>query len=134
MSTHSLKKKIQSEAYYIVKGQLLGVLFLATIALLFKGSTSGLSVLAGGLCYGLPTLFFVWRVFRYAGAQQMTQFVAAFFMGETFKLIFSGILFLLVVKYLPVSLLSVLVGFIGAIISFWIVCMWHFSKKKGAGK
>lgn len=134
MSTHSLKKKIQREAYLIVKWQLIGVFFLSALALLIKGKTSGLSVLAGGLSYGLPTLFFVWRVFRYAGAQQMTQFVAAFFMGETFKLIFSGILFLLVVKYLPVSLLSVLVGFVGAIISFWIVCMWHFSKKKGAGK
>lgn len=129
-----LKKKIQNEAYTIVGWQLAGVFLLATIALIFKGILSGYSVLAGGLCYGLPNLFFVWRVFRYAGAQQMTQFMAAFFMGEAFKLILSGILFLLVVKHLPVSLLSVLVGFVGAIISFWIVCMWHFSKKKGAGK
>lgn len=134
MSHTPLKKKIQQEAYLIVRWQLAGVFFLATLSLLIKGPINGLSVLAGGLCYGLPTLFFVWRVFRYAGAQQMNQFMAAFFMGETFKLIFSGILFLLVVKYLPVSLLSVLVGFVGAIISFWIVCMWHFSKKKGAGK
>jgi len=59
----------------------------------------------------------------------MTQFAAAFFAGEAFKLILSGILFLLVVKTFPVSLLSVLVGFAGAIVSFWFVCMWQFSKQ-----
>jgi ATP synthase protein I len=124
-----LNKVIQHKAYRIVCWQLAGVLLLTLFALVFVGVEQGLSVLAGGLAYGLPNLFFVWRVFRYAGAQQMTQFAAAFFAGEMFKLILSGILFVLVVKYLPVSLLSVLVGFIGAIVSFWIVCMWQFSKQ-----
>jgi ATP synthase protein I len=126
----TLRKMIQHEAYLIVLWQLIGVLILSTFALLFFGSKSGLSVLAGGMAYGLANLLFVWRVFRYAGAQQMNQFMAAFFAGEMFKLFFSGILFVLIVKYLPVSLLSVLVGFAGAIVAFWIVCMWHFSRQK----
>lgn len=131
--TNSLRHLVQGEAYQIVFRQLLGVLILALAATLFAGTKGGFSVLAGGLAYGLPNLIFVWRVFRYTGAQQMHKFMAAFFMGETVKLILSGFLVLLVVKYLPVSLLSVIVGFIGAIVSFWIVCMLHFSKKKGVG-
>lgn len=129
MATKPLKKIIQHEAYWIVFLQLVCVCCLALIALSFAGIKNSLSVLAGGLAYGLPNLIFVWRVFRYAGVRQMNQFVIAFFMGEMLKLLISAILFLLIVKYLPLSLLSVLVGFIGAIVSFWIVCMWHFSRQ-----
>jgi ATP synthase protein I len=129
MPSKSLKTLVQGEAYQIVIRQLGGVVLLAVLAWLIKGDKVGLSVLLGGFAYGLPNLYFVYRVFRYAGAQQMTQFIAAFFLGEALKLIFSAILFLVIVKYLPVSLLSTLVGFIGAIISFWIVCMWHFSRQ-----
>jgi ATP synthase protein I len=102
---------------------------LAIFTLLISDVTSCISVLAGGMAYGLPNLVFVWRVFRFAGAQQMTQFLQAFFCGEMVKLVLSGILFLFIVKYLPVSLLSVIVGFMGAIVTFWIVCMWHFSRQ-----
>ena len=79
MASKTLRKLIQNEAYRLVFLQLVGVAILALIALLIKGATSGFSVLMGGLAYGLPNLFFVWRVFRFAGAQEMAQFMAAFF-------------------------------------------------------
>lgn len=124
-----LKFRIQQQAFRLVFSQLACVVVFAFIALLIVSKQSGFSVLAGGLAYGLPNLFFVWRVFRYAGAQEMNRFMAAFFAGEALKLILSAFLFLVIVKTLPVSLLSTLVGFIGAIIAFWIVCMWHFSRQ-----
>jgi F0F1-type ATP synthase assembly protein I len=62
----------------------------------------------------------------------MSKFMAAFLIGEVGKLVLSGFLFLLVVKYLPVSLLSVLVGYASAIVAFWVVCMQHFSKRSTA--
>lgn len=127
--TNSLQNIVQQQAYKIVYWQLAGVFALALVTLPIGGQVAAYSVLAGGLCYGMPNLIFVWRVFRYSRAQQMNQFMAAFFVGEMLKLLFSGILFLLVVKYLPVSLLSVLIGFAGAIVLFWIVCMWRFSKQ-----
>ncbi len=129
MPAKSLSKIIQRQAYHLVFLQLAGVFGLALLALIFCGRFCAFSVLMGGLAYGLTNLFFVWRVFRYAGAKQMTLFIAAFFFGEMLKLILSGFLFLLIVKYLPVSLLSVLVGFIGGIVSFWIACVWSFSRK-----
>lgn len=130
MSSTALRKLVQGEAYRIVYFQLICVVLIAGIVLVFGGKTAGFSVLCGGLAYGLPNLVFVWRVFRYAGAQQMVQFMAAFYFGEMLKLIISAILVLIIVKYLPVSLLSVLVGFIGAIVSFWIACFWYFSRKR----
>ena len=133
MATNPLQRIIQQQAYQIVYWQTLGVIALAALVWPFAGTLHALSILAGGLAYCLPNLIFVWRVFRYAGAQQMNQFMAAFFAGEMIKLFLSGILFLLVVKYLPVSLLSVLVGFAAAIVLFWIVCMWRFSKQSSHG-
>lgn len=134
MAVKPLRKIIQHEAYKIVFWQLAGVFLLAGAALIFMGNRHGISVLAGGLAYGLPNLLFVWRVFRFTDAQQMNRFVVEFFFGEMLKMIVSGILFVLIVKHLPVSLLSVLAGFVGAIVSFWIVCIWHFSKSKGVGR
>ncbi|EKD70983.1 MAG: hypothetical protein ACD_46C00307G0002 [uncultured bacterium] len=127
MTTKTLQARIQQKAFRIVFWQLIGVVLIAFIALLMTDVTHGLSVLLGGLVYGLPNLIFVWRVFRYAGVQQMTAFLSAFFIGEAIKLILSGFLFVLVVKYLPVSLLFVLVGLAGSMLSFWIVCLWQFS-------
>lgn len=131
MATQSLKTMVQQEAYRIVLLQLTGVAAISLLSLILAGKTSGFSALLGGLAYGLPNLVFVWRVFKFSGASQMVQFMAAFFIGEMLKLALSAILFLLIVKYLPISLLSVLVGYIAGIVSFWIASLWHFSNKAG---
>lgn len=129
MATKPLNKIIQHQAYQIVLYQLLGIVILAVLAIPVSGLGNSLSVFAGSMAYGLPNLFFVWRVFRFAGAHQMTQFIANFFVGELLKLMLSAVLFLIIVKTLPVSLLSVLIGFIGAIILFWLACIGYFSKQ-----
>src|SRR3990167_6986381 len=132
MVAKPLNKIIQNQAYQIVFYQLIGIVILAVLAIAVSGVANGLALFAGGMAYGLPNLFFVWRVFRFAGAHQMTQFMASFFIGELLKLILSAMLFLMIVKTLPVSLLSMLIGFIGAIVSFWIACVGYFYKRKGS--
>lgn len=132
MAANPLQSLVQQQAYSIVHWQMLGILLLAFLTLLVVGEPSALSVLLGGFAYCLPNWLFVWRVFRYSGAQQMNAFMAAFFLGEMIKLFLSGILFLLVVKYLPVSLLSTLVGFAGAIVLFWIICLWRFTRQRNS--
>lgn len=133
MVTKTLQEIVQKKAYRIVKLQLGGVIVLTILALILRGTTSGYSVLLGGLAYVLPNLIFVWRVFRYARASEMTMFMAAFFLGEMIKLVLAAVLFLMIVKTLPVSLLSELVGFIGAIVSFWIACFWLFGFERREG-
>lgn len=127
MPAKSIKSLVQNQAYRIAGWQLVCLLTLSTLALLIAGLKPGLSIFAGSMAYWIAQLFFIWRAFRYTSAHQMTQFVAAFMSGEVLKLLLSGILFIIIVKYLPVSLLSVLTGFICAIISFWLVCLCQFS-------
>ena len=129
MAAKLLQQKVQQQAYRIVRLQIVGVCIIAAVAFAMVDKVSAFSVLTGGMTYALPNLVFVWAVFRFVGAQQMAQFVAAFFAGEMIKLLCCALLFLMVVKYLPVSLLSVLIGFIGSIISFWIVCFWLFAAR-----
>jgi ATP synthase protein I len=114
------KLTARNEAYRIVYWQLMLIIGLALVLLFIQGIRSGLSVALGGLAYWLPTLLFVWRVFARTTARAARQFMVAFVLGETIKLFLSAILFVLIVKYLPVQLLSVLIGFVGAVIAFWI--------------
>ena len=129
MKYNSLTTRIQRRAFSIVWWQAICVCIVASIGFISShfDTRVGLSILVGGFAYCIPNLLFVWRVFRYSGAHQMNQFAAAFMAGEALKLVLSAFLFLLAVKYLPVSLLSVLIGFISAIVSFWLVCFWKFS-------
>lgn len=116
-----LVKKVKKELYRLVIWQLVLITGLALILFLLQGTRAGLSTLLGGMAYWLPTLLFIWRVSAHAGAQAAQRFVVAFFAGEAAKLILSGVLFIAVIKFLPVNLLHVLIGFAGAIIAFWIV-------------
>lgn len=104
--------------------------FTLVIALL-KGIFSGLSVLVGGLAYWLPTVLFVFGVSWYAPARRAIRFMAAFMLGETLKLILSGVCFLLLVKYAQVDLLYALIGIIAAIIAFWIASAMTFLHQPG---
>ena len=82
---------IKKEAYQIIYWQLILIMGLALVLFLLQGVRSGLSTLAGGLAYWLPTLLFVWRVFTRAGAQAAKQFLMLFVAGEGVKLMLSAI-------------------------------------------
>lgn len=124
-----LKNRVQFAAYQLVLIQLLGVLLAAAMATLFISVHAAIGIILGGCAYVLTNLIFVWRVFRHVGAREMTRFVTAFFFGEMSKMVLSAILILLIVKYLPVSLLSVLIGLMIAIVSFWVACIWFIPRQ-----
>lgn len=110
-------------AVKILVWQLLLIAGLSLVMFFIKGSQSGGSTFLGGLAYWIPAFLFVWRVFSKPFASAARSFLVKFVAGEALKLILSGVLFILIVNYLPVQTLSVLIGFIGAIISFWIASM-----------
>jgi len=128
MASDLVNQSIKNEAYRIVLGQFAVMIGLAFIVFILKGTHNGLSALLGGCAYVLPNLLFVWRVFRYASLRQIEKFMAAFFFGETMKLLLSAILFVLIVKYLSVQVVWTLVGYIGAIVAFWVASYVCLSK------
>lgn len=128
----ALTKLVTAAVYRIIFYQL--VLIMGFIAVLFilKGKQSGLSALAGGMAYWLPTLIFARGVTACAGARAVGRFVMAFFAGEAFKLILSGVLFLLAVKYWQVDMFYALLGLVGAILAFWLASAICLFRSEGA--
>lgn len=123
-------KPIKTQAYKIVFWQLMIIMGLAVLLFILRGLQGGLSTLLGGLAYWVPTFLFIWRVFARASARAVNQFVIVFFTGETVKLFLSAALFVVIVKYLPVSIGSLLIGYIGAIVAFWIASVIFLSRQQ----
>lgn len=121
------QKSLKKDAYKLVLWQLIIIVALAILLFLVQGMRSGYSVLLGGMAYVLPNFMFVWRVFENTTAQGARRFLIAFVVGEATKLFLSAVLFVLIVKYLPVSVLSVLGGYITAIFGFWVVSFVYMS-------
>jgi ATP synthase protein I len=127
--------KVQKDAYKMVFWQFVVIAGLALSLLVLKGVQSGVSVLLGGLAYVLPNLMFVWRVFARTSAAEAQRFMIAFVVGEATKLTLSAVLFVMTVKYLPVTLLPTLGGYIAAIVAFWLVSFVIMSQElKGEGQ
>lgn len=124
----TLKKSLQREALQLVFWQFIVTIVLSSIVLLIAGLMKGISTLLGGCAFIIPQFFFAWRVFSFAQPRLSSQFMVAFFLGEFAKLIISAVLFIIFVKYLPLHLIFTMVGFVAAIVSFWFVCGWRFSR------
>jgi len=122
---------IKKEAYRIIYWQLILIMGLVLVLFLLQGTKSGFSALTGGLAYWLPTLLFVWRVFQRTTARAAKAFLFAFIAGEGIKLVLSAMLFVLIINLLPVNVLSVLLGFVGAVVSFWIASVLFLGRQGG---
>ena len=125
-----IQNQLYSIACKLIAGQLIGVVAVACFMALVKNPICGFAALVGGLPYVLLNGLFALWVFRYNRAQDVYKFITAFMFGEAFKLVLGASLFLVVVQYLPFSLLCSLIGFIGAIISFWMASLWCFTRRK----
>jgi ATP synthase protein I len=129
--TISNDKSVRKDAIKLVYWQFAIILGLALVLFLFQGMKSGLSALAGGLSYCIPTYMFVLGVFDRTGASAATSFLLKFIVGETVKLTLSAIFFVLIVKYLPVVFPAVLGGYIAAIFAFFVASFIALSHQQG---
>jgi len=128
----ALTKPVTNAVYRIIFYQLMIIAGFTLILFILKGMQSGLSALAGGLAYWLPTFIFTRGVAACAGTRVGARFMVAFFGGEAVKLVLSGALFLFAVKYFPIQVVYAVVGLVMAIIAFWVasgVCLYQSGVK-----
>jgi ATP synthase protein I len=118
--------------YQIVYWQLLIIMGLSLVLLVTRGKQSFYACALGGLAYWVPTMLFVWRTCAHQGARAAKKFMAVFFGGEALKLIGSAALFVGMAITLPVNIAMLMVGYIGAIVAFWVAGIMFFSKTEGA--
>jgi len=89
-----------------------GVVLVCATAALAWGFNASFSVLVGGLSIIIPSLLFSRWAFRHSGAQAARQVMTGFYIGEAIKFLGAIVLFVLVLKWLPVVAVAALSGFI----------------------
>lgn len=81
----------------------------------------------GGLIWLLPNVYFAYRVFHKIETQAKN-FIGVFYRTELFKLALSAFLFVAIIKWLPVVLSAILVGYLAAQVTFWLVPLFDSLK------
>ncbi len=116
----NLVKLLQAHVFRIIFYQLMIIMGFILIMLWLKGWQGAVSAFAGAMSYALPTFLFLGLLSRFAGAQALSRFMIAFFVGEALKLIACGVLFLVFVQLFDMNLLSAFLGLSVSIVAFWI--------------
>ena len=118
------ERRVRLIAYRMVGIQTLIVCGCALVWGLLRGWPVGYSIVLGGLCVCLPSFYVVCRVFRTTRPDAAKRIAMAFFVGEGVKLLASGLLVVIVLKTVPVVHLPFFLGFVAAIVGFWVSPLW----------
>lgn len=96
------------------------VVVLLSLLFLISSTKSAYSVLLGGFCSVIPSIYFAHKLFKYVGARMAKRAIGAFYLGEVVKLAMIAVLSILVFKFIPIAPMSFFAGFIVAQLAFWI--------------
>lgn len=121
------------EAFQLVSIPAGVVIIISLLLLIAKDSNLSYSVLMGGLVWLGPNFYFAIRVFSGGGANITPQsMLINFYRAEVTKLALCAIFFVIIVKYLPVAILPMLVGYGIAQVAFWMAPFLLYKiKRKG---
>ncbi len=106
-------------AYRLVGLQALVVIVIALFWLI-SGGMEALSALLGGAAGVVPSFYFARRLFATTSARAPKRIIKAFYLGELFKLVLSAGLVLLIILIIPVAIVPLITGFMGAQFGFWL--------------
>jgi len=117
-SNQSLHNAIIKQALFCQ----LVVLLLVTVGFGdFLGKEAGISALMGGLAWILPSFYFTRRVFVAMRKRESNYMLKEFYVAEFYKLFFSAVLIVLMLKLFSVVAISFMSGYIIALFSCWII-------------
>lgn len=128
-----LLQKMQKSAYQMIAMQLLVVLLSTASLALFSTLLVAYSALLGGLTSTLANSLFAKKVFSRTGASQSRYIMRAFYFGEMQKILVTGVIFIIVIKYLNVVFMPFFLMYIIAQFSCWfapIILELNFWQKK----
>ncbi len=112
---HSLR----NAAYRLVAIPASVIMIISLIVLIFADTKFAYSIGLGGCVWILPNFYFAYMLFHRIETQAK-KFVSVFYRTELLKLALSAFLFLAIVKWLPVMLSAIFIGYFVALITFWV--------------
>ena|SRR3990167_1100921 len=123
---------IRFDIYKLLIAQCVVVLAIALFFQGYHGLSAATSSLLGGVVCILPNFFFAKQLLAKIHSTNPKIIVKTLFIGEVIKLLSIAILFVLVLKYIPINLVTLLAGFIGAQFAFWFAPLLFNPSLKGA--
>jgi ATP synthase protein I len=112
---HSLR----NAAYRLVAIPTSMIIITSIIALVFTDTKFAYSIGVGGCVWILPNFYFAFKLFHRIETQAKN-FLSVFYRTELFKLALSFLLFIAIVKWLPITLSAILIGYCIALLTFWV--------------
>lgn len=106
-------------AYRLVGLQAMIVVFIA-LGWWIKGEIESLSVLLGGIVYLLPNLYFAYCLFDTSSPIKVKRTIVNFYLGEVIKLALSAGLVIIIILYIPVSIVPFIMGLVGTKFGFFL--------------
>lgn len=116
------------KAYRLLGAPTILVVVTSFVLLIFTGINAGYSALLGGLGWALPNFYFASKIFAKSQAKTSKTILGRFYRAELVKLLLTAIYFVLVVKFIPVSILTFLLTFLGAQLAFWLATIIVMTK------
>ena len=113
--------------------QLTVVAIISGLWIIFSYPQAAVSVLLGGAVWFFPTILFVLIFMFRRKERNSVQILIDFYIGEFVKLIVSFILIFLVIKFYSLSMFPFLSGYLGAVLSIWVLMFFEMAAEKRGG-
>ena len=111
MQQNQPEQKQQNQALRFIKAQIVTTFLLSALLLTFDYIVA-YSALAGGLIATLANTWFAVKVFRVKSNETAETLLATFYVGEIYKFIFTGAMFIIVfVSIKPISVIALLITY-----------------------
>lgn len=111
------------KAYRLVAIPVAAAVVFSLFLLLLKGLNASYSALLGVGIWALPNLYFAQKVLTDRIEQSAKCLTRIFYRAEVTKLLLSAALFIVTIKFLPVTAIAVLCAYLVAQIFFWLTLM-----------
>ncbi|OGT66994.1 MAG: hypothetical protein A3I12_00580 [Gammaproteobacteria bacterium RIFCSPLOWO2_02_FULL_38_11] len=98
-------------------------LSLITLLILPFSALVGASFCLGGMTFLLPQGYFLWQGFRHAGAHEIKKIFWDFCKGQIFKLVLTGLIFLLIFTKCHPAIIPYFIGFLMMQMSLWLMML-----------
>lgn len=111
-------RRVVYKSLYI---QVIAIVSLALVFWLIQGVVSMWSVLLGGVAWLIPSFYFIRKCFIVSRRCTPQQLVKKFYVAEVLKLVASGLLVVLFVKFISFNILPFLCGYGAAVLTIWFM-------------
>lgn len=119
--TDSILKPLRKKALFAIYLQLCMMLVVALIWLTLRGFPSFFSAILGGIAWTIPNFYFIRKIFKTSNTKTLEDIAKDFYIGETVKLLMSGILIILFVKLFALALPAFLSAYVSVVMTSFFV-------------